>query len=352
MKLLEIVPMTTLGGRNMKKTLLRSGWALALVAGLLTPGLAVAQENDVPALHDGVVVDTASGTAYVMSPQGGIDAVDLASGNVVWKSQAAAKPLLVANGTLVAQATPSQPGEMDVVLIDSKQGNEKERKKVKVPPATRANVVDGPTASFRAQAFATTGGDVVITWESQDGRSLQGVLPPTVEAPQAGDAKSATASLRAVPNEPVRGAARLSKGQVVSMKFEEAKSLKKAPVTKAPVAAKSAAVAAAARQLVSLDGKHVLHSTAAPEGGLWMPYRWTVTDAAGVTVGLVDAPISMAPFVVAGSKVLFVAQPSARKEGDKMIEQPLRLVALDLQTGAAMWAVPVVDVNYRGPLAP
>jgi hypothetical protein len=60
----------------------------------------------------------------------------------------------------------------------------------------------------------------------------------------------------------------------------------------------------------------------------------------------------MAPFVVSGSRIVYVAQPAMRVEGKKMIEEPLRLRALDLKTGAEMWTALVTDTAYRGPFPP
>ncbi len=55
-------------------------------------------------LRPGVVVDAARTVVYLMNPNGGIDAVDAASGRVVWTSMLAAKPLFVDGPLLLAQA--------------------------------------------------------------------------------------------------------------------------------------------------------------------------------------------------------------------------------------------------------
>ena len=175
-----------LGGRIMKKIFVAGG-AFALLAASLAPGAAMAQGSgprSVPALHDGVVVDAAGGAAYVMSPKGGIEARELATGNLLWRSDEAAKPLMVMDGILVAQAPPAQDGDLVIVTLDSKQGTAKERKNIKLPPGQRANVIDGPGRSFRTQAIPADDGGVIVSWTVEDGRSLQGIAPPEVEAPQ------------------------------------------------------------------------------------------------------------------------------------------------------------------------
>jgi hypothetical protein len=325
----------------MKKTILRSSWAFALLAGLLAPAAAMA-------LHDGVVIDVDGGTVYVMSPQGGIDALDLDTGNVIWKSSAAAKPLLVKGGTLVAQGRSGRSGELVIVALDAKRGAERERVAVEIPAALHAQVADGPSRTFRVQAFSAAD-SVIVTWAAGDRYPVQGALL----APEpAGAAPTNTPSNKRATAQPLSGAARLdlTAGRAVAMPYEQAQELR----TPAPIAVEKSGRQAdgLGQQLTSLDGRHVLHSERSGEDKLWAPYRWTVTDAAGRTVGTVDAPVSMAPFVVSGSRILYVAQPVVRVEGKKMIEEPLRLRALDLKTGAEMWSAVVTDTAYRGPSPP
>lgn len=340
----------------MLKTILRSGWALALAAGLLAPGIAMAQKPQkpgVPALHDGVVVDAASGVAYVMSREGGVDALDLTSGNVLWKNRDAAKPLALADGTLVAQARPDRNGALTLVMLDANKGATRGRTDVQIPEGLRANVVDGPAQSFQVKAFATSGDGMTVTWTAEN-VIPQGYLPTVPEAPQA-DAANAKRLAEAreaaeAARQPMRGAARLDleSSRAVAMPYEEAEQARPAIA----VTVVEAKAAGGARQLTSLDGRHVLRSEPSPEGGLWKPYRWTVTTAAGARVGTLDAPVSMAPFVVSDSKILFVTQPSASTVEGKIIESPLRLVAFDLRTGAELWNKAFIDSVYRGPFPP
>jgi hypothetical protein len=347
MNFLELVPMIAQGGRNMPKTILRSSWALALLAGLLAPGAFAAQTSGASnglamALHDGVVVDAAAGAAYVMSPRGGIDAIDLTSGNVMWKSRDAAKPLLVKGGTLLAQAQPDRAGKLAVVALDAKRGSATRRIDLDIPSGVRAQVFDGPSQTFKVEAFSAANG-MIVAWTAEDGRSLQGLLPPEPE----GSPAESKAAVR-VTAEPRRGAARLdlAAGRALPMAYEKALGLR------TPDVAEKSRASSDPSRLTSLDGRHVLHSEPSAEGNLLTAYRWTLTNAAGKRIGTVDAPVGMAPFVVSGSRVLYVAQPSAYKVEGKMVQQPLRLVALDLKTGGELWSAMLTDSAYRGPFPP
>lgn len=348
MKFLELVPMSQ-GGRIMPKKISRSGWAFALLAALV-PGISAAQPAGSPALslHDGVVVDLASGAAYVMSREGGIDAIQLSTGNVIWKSREAAKPLLAREGLLLAQARPGEKGGLALVTLDTRQGTAKARVDVPLAWGLRANVVDGPSQSFRAEAFVTADKSTVVTWTAEDGKAFEAMPPSTEESLT----PSASASLSVV--RPRRGAVRVDPagGNAVAMEYEQAQSLRASALASRAEGIRVRSVGTAMREMTSLDGKHVLQSERSPQSTLQMPYRWTVKDAAGRVIGTVDAPVSLAPFVVSGSQVLYVAQPSAYREGEKIVEQPLRLVALDAATGSKAWTSPLLDPAYRGPFPP
>lgn len=332
-----------LGGRIMKNAV-RAAWALALLVGLLTPALTFAETSR--ALHDGVVVDAARGVAYVISPKGGIDALDLATGNVRWTSKAAVKPLAVVDGALLAQAATANSGELPVVAFDA-QGGVKQQLRIQLPSGVLALASDGPTRRFRAEAFAAEDGAVVVTWAASESRPVQGILPPEQDA--VGEALESGA-LSA--QEPLSGAARvdLSNGRVADVPSGKAQSLQVA--ARAATAGKGLDLR---RQLASLDGRHVLSTervAQTSESGAQRRYRWTITDAAGAPVGTVETPVGRASFVVAGSQLLYVAPQVARTEGNRLVEEPLRLQALDLRTGAALWSAAIVDTTFRGPFPP
>lgn len=341
----EMVPTTARGGRIMPKTIHRSSWALALLASLLAPGVSSAAPNSpITSLHDGVVVDAAHGTAYVMSPKGGIDAIELASGNVRWKSETGARPLLVKDGALVAQAHPGEIGELAIVTLDAQRGMETGRISLGRPDGLRARVVDGPSQSFQVRAFEA-GNSVVIEWSVFDGRRLQGVLEEEALSAGPGSVSAETKSVRSL-----NGAAVLDfiKGIAEPVTSERAQAFREQTRSQRT----TGFTAASLRQLASIDGQHFLRSERTRENGPFPSYRWTVTDASGATVGTADTAVSMAPFLVSGTRIFYVVRPSTRVQDGKSVQDRLRLRALDLQTGAVLWESPIVDGAYRGPFPP
>lgn len=290
-------------------------WLPAFACLLVTPAIAAAQVPSGPSLHDGVVV--AAGTAYVMSPSGGIEAIDLASGARKWRSDAAAKPLAVSGGTLVAQAPPGEGEQLVLVCLETAGGAARTRSRVSLPGELKAEVTD--TASQRTTVRALlSGSDVVVAW-TIDARLARGI-PDDDDGPEA------------------VGAARLNPatGEVVAEQGSEASS-----------AALSGLTLDQMSELQSVDGQHMMRSAPLSDpANLRAPYRWTITTAAGETVGVIDAPIGLAPFIVQGSLLIHVAPTAGYRDGDQFVRLPLRLRAVDVRSGAELWTVPVLDATF------
>ena len=89
-------------------------------------------------LSPGVIVDPDRRGAYLMSPQGGIDAVELRDGTPVWHSSDADKPLTVAGTLLIGQAeAPGPDNALRIVTLDTSRGGEQVSEAVVgLPPAS------------------------------------------------------------------------------------------------------------------------------------------------------------------------------------------------------------------------
>ncbi len=300
-----------------KHTTVRRLWLPAFACLLVTPAIAAAQVPSGPSLHDGVVVNPSGGAAYVMSPSGGIEAIDLASGARKWKSDAAAKPLAVSGGTLVAQATPGEGEQLVLVCLETGGGAARTRSRVSLPGELKAQVTD--TANQRTTVRALlSGSDVVVAW-TIDARLARGIADGD-DGPEA------------------VGAARLNPatGEVVAAEGAEASSATLSSLTLDQMS-----------ELRSIDGQHLMRSAPLSDpANVRTPYRWTITTAAGETVGVVDAPIGLAPFIVQGSLLIHVAPTSGYRDGNQFVRLPLRLRAIDARSGAEVWTVAVLDATF------
>jgi hypothetical protein len=284
---------------------------LAVAALLVAPALAFAQSS-APALRDGVVVDTAANSAFVTTPGGAINAIDLTTGTSRWTSAAAVKPLVVADDTLVAQAAPSEGEQLVVVTIDKDSGAQKTRSKVSLPENLKATVVDSPSQKTLVRGLVS-GNAVLVSWAIQS-RTARGM------APDNGDGETVSGAARVDPETgaTVAVAAPAESGVLSNLTLDQM------------------------MQMASADGNHVVKSEAGSAPGL---YRWTVSTASGARIGSVELPLSVAPFVVSGTRLFYVASPSGSRTSERLVMEPLRLRCMDLGSGAQLWAVPVMDAG-------
>lgn len=283
-------------------------------------------------LGEGAIVDSAGEVAYVARPQGGIEAIDLATGASLWASAAAEKPLAFVDGALLAQGEPGEKGELQLATLNPRTGALVRRSTLALPAGVRATVADGLQGSFRVRAVAADPANpadtaVFLAWTST-----------RVPGPVRGRERSSPGiEGSAAPSGVLRGAARLDLG------------------TGKIVAATPGEVVGAAGEVdagrFSLDGRYSL--AAGRVEGTLNDYRWSLAErVTGKVAGVFDVPASLAPLTVAGSAVVYLARPSMRVERGKSRSEPLRLRALDLSTGAELWTREVRDSGFHGPFPP
>src|SRR5438270_912813 len=93
------------------------------VAGLALLGTAPAAADDFVKIPGGVA-DAAGKVGYVQSPKGGVDALDLATGKVLWSSAEFARPVALVKDQLVVQVPEKgKANAVRLVVLDAgKQG--------------------------------------------------------------------------------------------------------------------------------------------------------------------------------------------------------------------------------------
>jgi hypothetical protein len=311
-----------------------------LVAVLATSALTASAQGQGIALRNGVVVDAARSIAYVMHPQGGIQALDLERGTALWRSAQGERPLALVGDLLVAQGQPGESGELRIVALDVRQnGRQSSEADLAMPAGIRAQVADTLRQSFRVTASPSPDG-IVVSWEAQ-------VRPALAERMNEGPAGGRVG--------PAAAASRSGGLEGIALFDVHAGSLM--PVAAADVRlARSAAAASlsspvsAERRFASVDGRHVLASLRTGGAASPAPYRWTISEAAtGAVLGTFPSAVSMAPFAVLGTRLVHVAQASNRREGSQWTERPLRLRAVDLASGRELWSWEIRDTEFRGP---
>ncbi len=125
----------------------------------------------------GIVVVGDLEAVYLMVPEGGIEAVDVRSGELMWRREEAGRPLLVVGGRLMAQdEESSSPGVLALVFFDARKGGKcTVRAELPLPPEVRPLIGQRLGQSFSVRA-SVQGGAVVVTWHYLE-TDVTGVAP-------------------------------------------------------------------------------------------------------------------------------------------------------------------------------
>jgi hypothetical protein len=316
-------------------------------------------------MSPGVVVDLTAERLYLMSPKGGIDAIGLASGNLLWTSPAAGKPLAVFDDRLAAQAEPvGGSNSLAIVLLDTKSG--RVISTIAVPIAAggmQPSINDGMAATSSVEARVKSDG--LLVWWTVTSHEIGGMPRPasvrkdsgaalinlqtnsvTTLAPDQAEARlrsklspkisrlSGTEGLYFPPQPSGRffvsvklGAA--SAGQPAVMKRWSAESGEPLPDIELGPGFVASAISADQSLLL------VVHRTPAMEPG----YLWSLyAIASGERVAEVRLPDSGGqPFFVWHSILIYGATG---------------MRAVDLKTGTEIWTRALRDTSYQGTYPP
>jgi hypothetical protein len=330
------------GERNMRTSL------IALLAAVLVPFALTSPAAAAPgvSLGDAVVVDGARSIAYVMHPQGGVEALDLQRGSSLWRSTEAERPLALAGDLLVAQGRPGEHGELRIVALDVlHNGAGSAEADLPMPAGVRAEASETLRQAFHVTASASQQG-VVVAWRAQLRRAFAGRGAGEIDAERktAGEAGESR----------LQGSALFDPhaGSLLPLEAADAERISGPRSVAAASLSSPSGVSAGAseRRFASADGRHVLASRATDSRTSQDHYLWTISDAAtGTVLGTMPSSVSMTPFVVVGTRLLQVVQPVTRRVGGKTTDTPLRLRAVDLATGRELWMREVRDTAFLGP---
>jgi hypothetical protein len=319
-----------------------------------------------------VVVDSEKPMAYLMAPEARIDEVDLSSGQLLATSTQGARPLLLHHSVLLAQAEPHEQSEgLRLAGLNSRDLAITFEVNVPLPAGVQALIDDRLGASFHVSAHIDVG-EIVVQWRSVQ-RQISGT--PTNEP-----AHVATGWARIDPND---GRLTNSGGGEAPIREEDMPAVVRKLVDSGALATQPCRVddLVAAIQYreddgattvilrrwrketgeslpdvklfgseltfrsFSVDCRYLLASRAM-DGWLWSIYRAKTGDRAAELHML--EPASQF-FLWDGS--LFYVSPAIMVRGDRQlkIDQPRRLLAMDLKTGNELWSRPIRETAYLGP---
>jgi len=335
------------------------------VVSVLSPTPARSQPNvNSFKLTPGVIVDLNRGRAYVMRPQAGIAAVDLANGSELWRSNEAARPIAVAGNVLVSQGdTPGARNNLRIVALDVREGGRLIfTRSIQLPAGVKA-LVDRTRASAFTLDAQLERGELVVSWEYTE-RPLRG-RPPPIREVLPGEEES---DLQSGPPDgaafgPGQGPASGSEQHVVNGAFRldlQSGAISEQQLPPARSSGSNNLLAPNARlrglpedQFLSADGRHVLIAERVANDAAFEKYRWAIYDRnTAQKLGEFRAHVRYAPFFVADSRVVFESGPYSRRTPAGLVQEPLQIRAVDLRTGDMLWRQPVRDTTGRRPPPP
>ncbi|MEM6795335.1 MAG: hypothetical protein AAF725_15260, partial [Acidobacteriota bacterium] len=296
-------------------------------------------------LRPGVVVDTERDEIYLMAPGGGIEALDLTDGRLLWRSDVADQPLAQHAGGLLALRDSAQPGpEMTVKLLDS-QGEEQLSTSLTLASDVRVRVDDGLGEKFRIASA-----DGLIAWD-YDARDVRGALltSPTDE------------SVIQQPNVIERRGAAQFDAAAGTLSFAGANSAGALALLESPRVTVAAGDLPPAlqggsdqRTFRSGDSLHLVITSLHKSPHPGERYRWRVYErATQKLLGTVLSATSYSPFLVKGNLVIREVQAlDVRQDDDTWTEIPLSIEGVRLSDGQQLWARPLRETRFEGPFPP
>ena len=283
-------------------------------------------------LTKGVIVDAGSGVVYLMNPGHGIDAVELASGKLIWRSTSAAEPILLFDDRLVAEAEASVGNRVlpIVVMNIAAQGERLQSAMVPLPPPAFASIDDAMGSSFTADA-SLSNGELELTWRFTPRPNLGRPGPAPSEIVGAARIDLKTGQVQVLPDGSAPTQHRASPNGAVpaDIQLEPGFNL----------------------SIASADGKTFLaNKPAGTDATGWTDYQWVIYSLhTREKLGEIRMPTSAAPFFVSNSTLVYVSRPYGRRIEGKWVQEPLELRAVDLKLSREVWKTPIRDTAYHGP---
>jgi outer membrane protein assembly factor BamB len=118
-----------------------------------------------PARFPRGVADPSGEHAYLRDQAGGLVALDLGSGKVLWRAAPPMRPLLARDGKIVA-ARPAGAHALEIVVLDAADGKELRRSKpLALPDWVNVSLEDTPNLTLHAEE---EDGTLILRWAAQN----------------------------------------------------------------------------------------------------------------------------------------------------------------------------------------
>jgi len=288
----------------------------------------------------GVVVAPDRNEAYIMNPDGGIDAIDLSSGEVLWMTKEASKPLAL-NGNLLICQTDETSGTKKknrlvlVALNIHDYGNPVAAGRMDLPPEVIVSIDEKLHNSFFVSA-KPSGRDAVIFWEY-------------IYHPRKGvrSKRERTKTNTSITNGTL--VLDLTSG-VMSLLSTNTELAAPKPYQLQSVDKTKRIVDVKGHQFISMDDNIILNSERIDNGTVWNKYKWTIFDrSTNEPLGEMRNHKAATPFFMAGSVIIYNTNPFMRRINNKLVAESTKIRGADLKTGQELWSKEIRDTIYYGP---
>jgi hypothetical protein len=332
-----------------------------------------------------IVVDPVAGRLYMMNPQGGIDAVEIASGKLVWTTKDAAKPLTAYDDRVVAQAEQSRSYKgLPIVLLDAQNGRGVGSTIVlPIPPDVFPFINNGPGSSSTSEAKLEPEG--LLVWWTVTSRPITGIRVPAPQPVQkdsgAGLIDLKTYHVTTLTTEQVSAMLRGKESQGKAPRLNPNEGLY-FPPQRADGFFVSIGLGPASEGTPSLlkrwrapDGERLPDVDLGPGYAAWsvsvdgtlflitkpagsdatgaMKYTWAIyVIASGERVAEVQLPQAANPFFVRDSNLTYESSAYAERGLAGWNQHPEAIRTLNFKTGREIWARSLRVTGYAGPYPP
>ncbi len=310
----------------------------AASAALLFVALSPFASASVP-VQRGVVADDAHAQILLMRPEGGIEAIDAASGRTRWTSAAGDLPLFVDANRVVALRDAPERGVLALAVLDASSGATIAQPYAEIPAPARALVDERLGERFEIVPEAGTGR---FAWSYTLETVPGAVLTDANRVVGSGETDLDSAAARG----------RIVLSGVVAVDAGTAATTVTVDARPAAVGLRSVETRDHAglggRRFLSPDATHVLASErSGPER-----YEWRVHARNGAALGAVETPYAHAPFAVLGETLVYTTPLRLDRTGAGVAISPVGVDAVDLKSGRTLWRRELRDTTYRGPWPP
>ncbi len=289
-------------------------------------------------LREGVIINKNRNELYIATPQWRVQAISIAAGQPSWTSNTEAMPLAVFNTKLLClDKNTTRGNKIGIVELSlSSRGSKLLDYTTALPDSVNTGNANNANSVFTISPRFVQN-NTYLSWQYTY-YPVRGIYD---EQSQQQENNRPTVDSGAFRLEKTAGKLRVMKNIELPPGLNQ----------QSPVMVNN--INNEKGQFFSADRLHTMTGTSIASDDVFERYRWEVFEAAtGRKLSELTDYRSYAPFYVSGNTIIYEKGPYARLINGNMTEEPLVIVAVDLQNGNMLWKKEILDNVNRGPVPP